>query len=133
MKKYLNKEWWLKKLPELFPENYGTPEPSWGLNLEFDEFLNTHWFKKDFFLFGITYQGKYQPPIISIRIIGQPTLTVKHPFNMQSADDEFLFIKALACPNLLPLCININHAQPFIEYYYKNAPAFVRGEPTNLF
>lgn len=124
VKKYLEKEWWLRKLPELFPENYGTPEPDWDLQLEYDEFLNTHWYKNGFFLLGITYGKKHHPPFLSIRVIGQPDLTVKHPFNMQSAEDEISFIESLANPDLLPLCVNISQAQPFIEYYFKNTALF---------
>jgi hypothetical protein len=122
---YLEKEWWLKKLSDLFPENYGTPEPSWKLNLDYTDIQNTHWYKKGFFLLGITYQGRHLPPIISVRVIGRPDIFVKHPFNMQSAEEEFSFIESLSNPDFLfPLCVNISQAQPFIEYYFKNTELF---------
>lgn len=120
--KYLNKEWWMNWLEKLFPENYGTPEPNWNisagaLNWKYWKF---HWYKKNEFILGINYTHRYSPKI-TVRVQNRPDLIYEGTFNLKEAENEATFIEALSNCDLMPLCVNVAWAKPFIEYYFKKA------------
>lgn len=127
---YLNKTWWMNWLKNIFPENHGTYNPAWGAksSAQTSHFISPepHWYKSGIFIFGITYASATSkwptekepgPPFVTIRVLGRPDLGLD--FLLKLTEDEISFIEALANPDLLPLCVNINWAQPIIEYYFK--------------
>jgi hypothetical protein len=121
--KYIDRAWWLEYLENLFPEQHYTPLPEWHLHFPFYQMQHEdiRWFKKDNLILGILFHDR-QAPKLYIRALNSKTLIINHTVAIANKfiNDELLVIESIAKPELIPLCLGIDWAEPLIEYLLAN-------------